>query len=59
MCTLGRRKSLSISNCRIAPIRPERMLRKPDYILNWVSGLHPPVHESDMSASTGPVIELK
>ena len=38
-------------------IRPERMLCKPDYNLDRVSGLHPSVHKPDMSVWTGSVFE--
>jgi hypothetical protein len=32
-------------------MRPERMLCKPDYNLDRVSGLHPSVHKPDMSVA--------
>jgi hypothetical protein len=38
-------------------IRPERMLCKPDYNLDRLSGLHPSVHKPDMSVWTGSVFE--
>jgi len=38
-------------------IRPERLLCKPDYNLDRVSGLHPSVHKPDMSVWTGSVFE--
>ncbi len=38
-------------------IRQERMLCKPDYNLDWVSGLHPSVHKPDLSVWTGSVFE--
>jgi hypothetical protein len=38
-------------------IRPERILCKPDYNLDRVSGLHPSVHKPDLSVWTGSVFE--
>ena len=40
-------------------IRPERMLCKPDYNLDRVSGLHQSVHKPYMSVWTGSVFEQR